>query len=261
MPETLNIEHISVSRKGTWDECKLRYKYQYHLKLDSGVPEPWHFTYGKIVHKIAEDYVSSKGDKQIGECAADVLRRKIPIDEYMGKKVFAPSLPTKYREKLPAHLRALKTITEQIGMEGELEHHFKYDLDPPHKKYVKGFIDRIIQREDQWFVLDYKTTKKGKWRKDNNSIVHDIQLRMYARVVQREFNVPVENIRAALYYLEGGELVATRFSEESVKQAEQELLNTYNEIINTNPDDVRGTVGDHCRFCAFRRRCPFYNAI
>ncbi|RDJ35624.1 MAG: PD-(D/E)XK nuclease family protein [Crenarchaeota archaeon] len=257
----MNIEHISVSRSGVWDECRLKYKYQYHLKLEPLDKEPWHFTYGKIVHKIAEDYVSSQGSKQISESAIDVLSRKIPIEVWNGKPTFAPPLPQNYKERLPEHLRSIKTITEQIGMSGKLEHHFRYDLDPPNGKYVKGFIDRLIQRDDQWFVLDYKTTKKGKWRKDITNITGDLQLRMYARVVQKEFNVPVENIRTALLYLEGGELVPAKFKEHEVIEAEQYLLQTYNEIISTHPDSVKGNVGDHCRFCNFRKRCPFYNAI
>lgn len=257
----MNIEHISVSRIGVWRECQLKYKYQYHLKLDSGEPEPWHFTYGKIVHKIAEDYVGAKGSKKIGESAGDVLQHKVPIEVWNGKPTYAPRLPDSYRDRLPTHLRAIKMITDQIGMDGELEYHFEYDLDPPNNKLVKGFIDRLVQRNDQWFILDYKTTKKGKWRKDNNSIVHDLQLRMYARVVQKAYNVPVENIRTALFYLDDSELVATKFTQDAVDAAEQELLEAYNQITEAHPDFAQGTVGDHCRFCNYRKRCPFYNAI
>ena len=257
--EKMNIEHISVSREGTWKECKLRYKYKYHLRIPED-GEAFHFTYGKVMHKIAEEYVGNKGDKTISEIAVDVLRGNIPIERGL-TDVFAPPLPRSYQERMPGHLRSLKTITEQIGMDGELEHHFNYDLEPPNKKYIKGFIDRIVQRKDEWFVLDYKTTKKGKWRKDNNSILHDLQLRMYARVIQKEFNVPADKIRCALYYLEGGELIAAKYSQEAIEEAEQHLLNVYNDITNAPAETAQGTVGDHCFFCPYKRRCPAYNAI
>jgi len=257
--EMMNIEHISVSREGTWQECKLRYKYKYHLRLAEEF-EPFHFTYGKIVHKIAEEYVGCKGDKSLSEVAVDVLQGNIPIERGI-TDVFAPPLPEAYQKRMPGHLRSLKTITEQIGMEGELEYHFNYDLDPPNGKFIKGFIDRIIRRNDDWFILDYKTTKKGKFRKDNNSIVHDLQLRMYARVIQKEFNVPAENIRCALYYLEGGDLIAARYTEEAIGNAEQHLLNVYNEISNMPADAAQGNVGNHCFFCPYKKRCPAYNMI
>ncbi|MFX5760977.1 PD-(D/E)XK nuclease family protein, partial [Acinetobacter baumannii] len=80
-------------------------------------------------------------------------------------------------------------------------------------------------------IIDYKTTKKGMWRKDTNTIRKDLQLRCYGRVVQREFGAKAENIMAALYYLEGGNLVATKFTEQSLASSEKELLDAYNQIV------------------------------
>jgi CRISPR/Cas system-associated exonuclease Cas4 (RecB family) len=256
----MNIEHISVSREGVWQECKLKYKYKYHLKIPEG-KEAFHFTYGKLIHKCAEEYVGLNGEKSINEIALDVLQGKIPIERGKDVDVFAPSLPPAYQARMPGHLRSLKTITDQVGMGGELEYHFNYDLDPPNKKYIKGFIDRIIRRNDEWFILDYKTTKKGKWRKDSKSILHDLQLRMYARVIQKEFDVSPDKIRCALYYLEGGDLLAAKYSQESIIEAEQHLLNVYNNIIEMPPDAAQGNVGDHCFFCPYKSRCPAYNRI
>ena len=113
--------------------------------------------------------------------------------------------------------------------------------------------------DDKFFILDYKTTKKGKWRKNPNTIRQDLQLRFYARVVQKEFNAKPENIQAALYYLEGPELVATRFNEGMLLTAEKELYDTFKEIVNTKPNDVWGRVGDQCKRCDYRKTCPFYS--
>ena len=55
----MNIEHISVSRKQCFDTCKAQYKYRYHLKIVSEEPTADHFTYGKIVHKVAENYTEA----------------------------------------------------------------------------------------------------------------------------------------------------------------------------------------------------------
>jgi len=256
----MNIEHISVSRKQLWDQCKAAYKYKYHLKMDSSEPEPFYFVYGKIIHKIAEEYVECKGSRLLSEVAADVIEGKIPI-ERGESDVFAPNIPSDYRRRMPEHLRSVKKITDQVGYGGELEHKFNYDLDPPNNKFIKGFIDRLVQKDDLWFILDYKTTKRGKWRKDNSSIVHDLQLRCYAKVVQREFNVPAENIRAALYYLEGGNLIAAKYNQQSLDAAEQELLTAYDDIKQLSPDKAVGSVGEHCRRCTWNKICPFYNMV
>lgn len=256
----MNIEHISVSRKTTWDSCQQMYKYKYHLRLESNEPTPFHFTYGKIVHFIAEKYIEERGKRTLNEVAGEVLQKKVPYEEDKdGNPVFAETLPPDYRNRLPGHLRAIEQLTSKIGLDGFLEYEFKYDLDPPNGKYVTGFIDRLIQKEDQWFIIDYKTTKRGGWRKNSSTIVHDLQLRCYARVVQREFNVPAKNIHAALYYLEGANLVAATFSDESLLAAEKELLEAYNQIKNMPPEAAWGNVNEQCRRCDYRKICPFYS--
>lgn len=246
---------MSVSRKSVWDECKKKYHFKYHLKIEPEEPEPFYFTYGKIVHKIAEEYVRLNGRSEIGEVTNSVLKGDIPLDE----NVVAPNLPIEYKVKLPNHIKAINKITKQIGFDGELEWDFKYDLDKPNKKYVIGFIDRLIRKKDNFFILDYKTTKKGKFRKNKQTIKDDLQLRTYARIVQKQFNVPAENINTALYYLEGGDLISTKFSEKSLESAEKILLESYDSILSSDPDKVWGTVGNHCRRCEYSKICPFFN--
>lgn len=255
----MDIEHISVSRKGCWDLCKQQYKYRYHLKIIPEGEQPFYFTYGKIIHKIAEIYVGRRGQSSLQECVKDVMEQRIPIEEGYEDKppVFAVPLEPDYAKRMPGHLRALQKLTDQIGFGGILEHEFRFDLDPPHERYIKGFIDRLIQKGDQFFIIDYKTSKKNRFRKNRLTIRTDLQLRMYAKVVQREFDVPAKNIYAALHYLEGGDLIGARYTQESIDAAEQELLEAYKQIEETSPDDAWGNVGDHCYRCDYRDRCPF----
>ena len=254
----MNIEHISVSRKQVWDQCKCLYKYKYHLKLNSPEPEPFYFVYGKVIHKIAEEYVSRKGERTLSEVTLDVLEQRIPI-ERGENEVFAPKIPEEYRRRMPEHLRSIKYITEQMGNEGYLEFPFYYDLEPPNGLFIKGFIDRLIERDGNWFILDYKTTKRGRWRKDRQSILHDLQLRMYARIVQKKFDVSADKIRCALYYLEGGNLIAAQYTQDALDGAEAELLQAYKEIQVADPNKVIGNVADHCNRCDYRSICPFFN--
>ncbi len=251
----MNITHISVSRKGVWDLCQQQYKYKYHLKLESDAEEPVYFLYGTIVHKVAQEYVAARGERPITEVAQDLLSGAIDLEE--GKK--CPPIPAEYKKKFPEHLRNIQKLTEQTGFDGELEYNFSYDLDPPHRRNIYGFIDRLIVKGDKAWILDYKTTKQGWWRKGPKDIVNDLQLRAYARVVQKKFKIKPENIACALYYLEGGELVGARFTEASLAAAEQELLQAYIDIQNADPDKVWGRVGEHCKRCEYRKVCPFYS--
>lgn len=100
----MDIEHISVSRKQTFDECPARYKYRYHEKIVSLEPTPDYFIYGKIVHKVAEYYVKEQGKKDIGAIASEVLSGKILLDQ-CGP---VPVLPSSYKNKFPEHLKKRK---------------------------------------------------------------------------------------------------------------------------------------------------------
>lgn len=254
----MNINHISVSRSKCYDLCQQQYKYRYHLKLEAPGDEPFYFTYGTLVHKIAELYVENKGQVPIGDLAKDVLRGKIPFKE---DKV-CPPLPDDYQKKFQKHLRAIQNLNDRIGWDGIVEHKFTYDLDPPNNRCVTGFIDRLIikgeGRARKAFIIDYKTTKKGKWRVDANTIKEDLQMRMYSRVVQREFDIPAQNIKAALFYLEGENLIGAQYTEESLLQVEDELRMAFFRIEKADPDKVWGNVGWHCKNCDYATICPFY---
>lgn len=251
----MDINHISVSRKKCFDQCTQQYKYRYHLKLPRPGEEPIYFVYGTIVHKISELYVENRGETPIGEIAKDLLRGKIELEE----GVKCPTLPEEYTKKLQKHLRAIQNLTDRIGTDGIVEWEFRYDLDPPHGRHVTGFIDRLIVKGDKAFIIDYKTTKKGKWRVNKETVKDDLQLRCYARVVQREFGLKAENIKAALYYLEGEDLIACQYSDASLLQVEQDLKNAFIQIENSDPDKVWGKVGWHCKNCDYATICPFYS--
>ena len=86
----MKIEHISVSRKGVFDQCHKKYQYQYDLGLVSTQEEPFYFTFGKIIHKVAEEFVRSKGDVTLDEVASNVLNGSVPLGpESLSSKVTA----------------------------------------------------------------------------------------------------------------------------------------------------------------------------
>lgn len=277
---------MSVSRHDCWKECQQKYKFRYHLKTVVDMEEPIYFLYGSVVHKIAEEYVLGRGSREINDIARAVLSGEIELEkrkpptppekpavtvtedgiQEVNPNVPEPEperkpvhLPPEYQRKLPAHLRAIKSLVDRTGFDGYLEWDFKYDLDPPHGKFVVGFIDRLIVKGDKIWIIDYKTTKKGFWRKGMHNITSDLQLKTYCKVVQRQFNLPAENIKAALFFLEGAELVGATFTQDALDSAEATLLKAYNDIVATHPEKVYGNVGRHCSRCDFRKLCPFYS--
>lgn len=249
------IEHISVSRAKLYEECEQHYKYKYHLKIPSPEPKPDYFDYGKVVHKIIELHTLGRGKVEINSIIKSVLNKEIEIEP--GK--FCPQLSVDYKNKLPIHIQSYMKLAEKIGTEGLVEWHFKIDMDPPHKRYMLGFIDRIIQKGNEFFIIDWKTTKKGPWRENKETIKECLQLQTYCRIIQKEFNADPKKIQAALYFLEGSELVGATYSEKTLDAVEAKLVEAHRTISNKDPDHTQGNVGWHCKRCEFRKMCPFYS--
>jgi RecB family exonuclease len=249
----MKIEHISISRKQLWDQCHQAYKYKYHLQLKTEEPEPEYFLYGKLIHKVAEDYVNNNFKKNIQEILSEYIDGDLLLED---KKVV---LSRDYKKKAIEHILNVKKLNDRIGCEGKTEWKFNFDLDPPNKKILTGVIDRLIIKNDKCFIIDYKTTKKGAWRKDSNTIRQDPQLLCYAMIINETFGIKPENIRAALYYLDGGELVPTKFNQKMISKIKEILLETYNQIELKSAETVIGKTGYHCRRCDWKKICPFYS--
>lgn len=257
----MKINHISISRESTWLQCQQQYKYKYHLEMRPEEEAP-HFFYGKIVHKIIETYTLARGMLDINDVTNTVLSGDIKLED--NSPPGRLNLPFQYRTKLPKHLAAFMKLTKQIGTEGEVEWDFNFDLDPPNGKCYVGFIDRILRRgenKDKIFIIDYKTTKAGMWRKTRENVGKDLQLQSYARVIQREWGIPAENIKAALYYLDDPcELISTGFTQETLDSVEKRLLKAYKDIESKHESNVVGNTGEHCFGCDYQDICPFFNS-
>ena len=249
-----------MSRTQTWQECQMKYKFRYHLKTPSPEAEPPYFLYGTLVHRIAEEFVKSKGKRNINDIKKLCLDGDILLEE--GSHVIPRKvLPTEYINKLSGHLISIMKSVVKFGFEGECEYHFDYDLCPPQKKFINGKIDRLIQKDGKFVILDYKTTKQGYWRKSKRDIVGDLQLQCYAMVVAERFKVDPSAIYAALLYLEGSELVGAQFTQQTLNQCRDNLIKIYDNIETSDPDKVIGSVNKQCERCEFKTICPSLKII
>lgn len=251
----MKIEHISVSRNQCYELCHMQYKYKYHLQVTTNQPTPFYFTFGKLIHRIIEEHTKSKGEKSIQRIKSEILSGVLEFQP--GEK--CPHLDNESHLRLNKNLHNYMNLAEKIGYEGETEWNFLIDIDQPNKRMLKGFIDRLIIKNNTAFILDFKTTKPSKWRKDSNTITKDFQLACYCWIVNKTFGIPAKNIKAALYYLEDAKLVPVSFGEKTLESVPTKLVNAFKEIERYDPDKVIGNVGEHCRRCDYRSMCPFYS--
>jgi len=253
----MNIEYISVSRSGVWKTCQLQYKFKYHLKVKMDLPEKPYFLYGKLVHKIIEEHTLAGGDVSIGNISQRCLNGDVAIE---GFDVPAKhKLPKEYLNKLDKHLTSYQNLVRAIGFKGDCEVKFNYDLDPPNKKFAYGFIDRLIINNGKASIIDYKTTQAGRWLKTAKNITGDLQLKTYALVVWKEYNIEPENISASLVYLDGRAITGfNSISKQSLLDTQDLLLKIYDEIEKADPEKARGRIARHCEFCDYCSICPVF---
>jgi CRISPR/Cas system-associated exonuclease Cas4 (RecB family) len=243
-----------------FEECNLKYKFKYHDSIPIK-EEKEYFLYGKVIHKFAEEYVLSKGQISVGKLLKDILEGEIPLERKDDKKNKI-NLTTEYINRLTNEVKNVCKITKNLGFDGHVEWPFDYDLDYPENKKIIGYIDRLIPIKNNkgYLILDYKTTKPSAWRKDETNIKQDMQLKIYARIVQKTLNIDPANIAAALYYVMDNKLVGVpRFYKNDLEETENILLNSYNEIKNLNPELVGPTTGFHCKRCEYKDICPYSN--
>lgn len=250
----MNIDHMSISREGVWHECQAKYKFKYHLKVYTDQETPFHFVFGKLVHRIIEEHMKSKGLKSVQAIKSEILSGQIQFEE----NSVAPKLDNESHIRLSRHLGNYIRMSEKIGFEGEIEWPFSLDLDPPNNRCIKGIIDRLIIKNDKAVILDWKTTKPSRWRKDITTITKDLQLACYCWVVNKHFGIEAKNISAALYYLDDGKLVPVKFCQQTLDNVPVRLTKVYKDIEQCEADKAHGRVGDWCRFCDYRKICPFY---
>jgi CRISPR/Cas system-associated exonuclease Cas4 (RecB family) len=258
------LEHLSHSRMNLFEECELKYKFKYHEKIKLDEPEPIYFLYGKIIHKFAEEFVKEKGKRSATSIIQDILQGTMPLERKEGGDYGRPKLPPEYASRIPIEVNNVCKIIKKLGFEGDVEWPFNYDLDPPNGKNIVGFIDRLIPLHDgkKFVIVDYKTTKAGPWRKNQQSIKYDMQLKIYARIVQKHFNISGENIAACLHYVMDNSTVGvSNFNDNDLERTEKILLDAYNQIEEIKPEQARPNIGQHCYRCEFKKLCsPYKNS-
>jgi CRISPR/Cas system-associated exonuclease Cas4 (RecB family) len=83
-------------------------------------------------------------------------------------------------------------------------------------------------------------------------------MQTYALIIKEIFKANASDIKLALFYLEGSELVSANFDDNTLENCKKILIQTYNKIKNKDPDTVTGNVGSHCVRCDYSDICPFY---
>jgi putative RecB family exonuclease len=245
----------SHSRISTFDQCRLKYKYQYIDKIKVEIPTTIEAYMGSAVHfalyKLYEELkkgnvISEKDLLAIYEYAwkkdwdSNILIAKQGHDEQM-YFVKGRSFISRYYA-IHAPFDKLQTLG--------LETQDYLTLSNGNSYHIR--IDRLAKSENSYFVIDYKTNNRPKTQSEINE---DKQLAMYSLWVKQKYDA--QDIRLVWHFLSNGTTLTSIRNENALFELKKEIEFKIEDIEKAT--DFYPTTSALCAYCVFKDICPAMN--
>ena len=233
------INTISNSKRDTFNQCKLKYRYRYVERIDdydTSNTDALHF--GSYIHKIFED----------GAEATELRQLEALSEQHKDTYKFAKSYDSKVLPCLKNFLRLNASLPE-VGVS---ELHF--DIEVAEGITLNGYIDRIIKGKDGgYLVIDYKT---GKREKNKIELYQDPQLMGYVFAVHKLYNIPLNKITAAHYYPITDNLVSVQYTSNQIFAHVKSVVEDVWKIRKAKKQDLCPMRNQYCNWCSYKSLCP-----
>jgi putative RecB family exonuclease len=246
----------SHSRLSTFEQCPLKYKYEYVDRLDSQLGETVEAFMGTRVHETLE-----KLYKDVKHTKSPTLEELLAFYSEQWEKNWVPSIRI-IKEYEDFHYRALgeKCITNYykryhpFDQDKTIETEARVEIDLSDGIKLQGFIDRIAEREDgNYEIHDYKT---GGWLPEQEKLDKDRQLALYEVGVRRKY-ADVEKVGLVWHYLAFDKTVRSERTGEQLGELKKKTVILINEIEEAGKkNDFPARPSALCDWCDYRNVCP-----
>lgn len=241
VPETAEPAYIATSYSPSelerYQECPLKYKHEYVLKLPS--PQSFFAAYGISLHETLRQWF-----------AAQKENRPVNLEEIFEKSWIVGGYENK-RHELEVYQEGLTAIRNYLaypsneGVPYLIEHAFEITL--PSGNRLKGKIDRVdVLPNGRYVLIDYKSSLKAINKKD---ALDNLPLNIYALALKK-MNLDLE--RVELHFPMPGEIVslpAEDFNEAAIEEQCQSIISQIQKSILTN-DFSSSHDRETCRYCS-----------
>ena len=233
------INTISNSKRDTFKQCKLKYRYRYVERLgdyDISNTDALHF--GSYIHQIFED----------GKDITNLEGLQALAEQHKDSYKFAAS----YNKKIEPCLKNFLRLNASLPEVGTAELHF--DLEVSEGITMNGYIDRIIKgKAGGYLVIDYKTSKR---EKDKVELFQDPQLKGYVYAVHKLYGVPIGKITAAHYYPLTDTLVNVKYTTNQIYAHVKGVVEDVWKIRKSKKNDLVPMKNQYCNWCSYKSLCP-----
>ena len=209
--------HDGTKVQWAWDSTSLGWlkecprKYQYHMiEQWRGRGESIHLEYGILYHAALEEYDRKKLEK--GMSHDDAVRGVV---RELLTKTWRDGLPWRGAKDLPADDKAslksrenlvrtvvwylnkfkddpAKTLMHPVTGKPMVELHFQFEIEGGYS--LCGYLDRVVEFQEQPFVMDRKTTTSTLGSYYFEQFDPDNQMSVYTVASQVAFHTPVKGV-------------------------------------------------------------------
>ncbi len=234
------IDVISYSQLSLYNSCPYRYKLRYIYGLEEDIKPYWIF--GNIIHEILEYAFKNHIPLQKIE---DIFLERIQQQSYILKDTYeyylkrGLSILKKFIKKEEEEFKDVSTI--------DVEHPVRIKIDD--KEFV-GIIDRIIKKDGEICLIDYKTSKPSNEIETIENAKK--QLSLYAYLLKMQHIFPKKGY---IWLLSQDKVIEVDFDDSLIEKEIKNIKETINKIAK---GEFPPKPSYHCKSCSFRMICKYW---
>jgi putative RecB family exonuclease len=247
---------FSHSKLSTFEQCKLKYKFRYIEKRKPDFEKTIEAHLGTCVHDTLEWlYKNILEEKEIPlDSIVEFYTNKWQEEYKETFKIVKEDLHPEYYFNKGVKFLVDYYLKHQPFKDGTLELEkevlFTLDENSPHK--IRGFIDRLVynEKKERYEIHDYKTAES---LPPQEKFDQDRQLALYGIAIKEIYGQEKEII-LIWHYLNHGQLIESRRTNEQLEKLRKDTLNLIQEIENTQEFPANKSI--LCNWCEYKEQCP-----
>jgi putative RecB family exonuclease len=247
----------SHSRLSAFEQCPLRFKFQYIDKIKPDIEQSIEGFLGNKVHDTLEwiyQEVAKGRTFQLDDIIEFYIENwhkgynpdiKIVKEEYNSEFYFNKGVKFLIDYFLKYSPFKDNTI--------ECEKRVLVDLDNEGRYKLQGYIDRLVHHKDTniFEIHDYKT---GNFLKSQEELDQDRQLALYSIGIGQMFE-GVKDIHLVWHFLAFNKKMVSRRTIEQLEKLKQEIIQLIDKIESATEFPACPSI--LCKWCGFRNNCSF----
>ena len=251
----------SHSRISTYENCPLRYKFQYIDKVDVEERQSIEAFLGSRVHeaiqKIYRDLNCGKEnslDEVIAFFRSEWEKTRSPSIFIVKKDLTAADFRNVGETCIAGYYNRNKPFRD--GKTIGIERRVAVDLDAEGRYPIQGYIDRLVRiRDGVYEIHDYKTSGQFPTQEEMDT---DRQLAIYQMAIQTEW-ADVEDVTLVWHYLRHDAVFRSKRTQEQLAELRQALIAKIDKIEEAEKrKDFPAKKNGLCQYCDYIQICPMW---